>query len=255
MFLKKLLNLQPENPINMRTYQSIRQLSFLVIMMLMIFPLDVSAQSHKSLRLLREGNNMYNKKNYKDAEIKYRKALENSSDYLKATYNLGNSLYKQGRFDEALKSYQEVINHAGVDKKVASAAWHNMGNVLLNNQKYRESMDAFKNALMLDPKSDKARYNYEYARKKLQQQQQQQQQQNQQQQNQQQQQNKQQQQQNQNKQDKNKKQNQQQQQRQQQNKKDMERQLNALNQNEKKTTDKLKKEKQMGSKSKFEKDW
>ena len=35
----------------------------------------------------------------------------------------------------------------------------------------------------------------------------------------------------------------------------MERQLNALNQNEKKTVDKLKKDKQNGTKSKFEKDW
>jgi len=235
----------------MKKYQNIGRFGFLILILGMIFPLTMSAQSHQSLRFVREGNNLYNKKKYKDAEIKYRKAIDNSSDYLKATYNLGNSLYKQGQYDEALKCYQDVANHTGVDKKVASAAWHNTGNVLLNNKKYRESMDAFKNALKLDSKSDKARYNYEYARKKLQQQQQQQQQQNQQNQPQ-----DKPQQQNQNKQDKkDKKQQQQKQQRQQQDKKDMERQLNALNQNEKKTTDKLKKEKQVGGKSKFEKDW
>jgi Ca-activated chloride channel homolog len=243
----------------MKKYQNIGRFGFLILILGMIFPLTMFAQSHQSLRFVREGNNLYNQKKYKDAEIKYRKAIDNSSDYLKATYNLGNSLYKQGQYDEALKCYQDVANHAGVDKKVASAAWHNTGNVLLNNKKYRESMDAFKNALKLDSKSDKARYNYEYARKKLQQQQQQQQQQNQQQNQQNQPQDKQQQQQqqqNQNKQDKkDKKQQQQKQQRQQQDKKDMERQLNALNQNEKKTTDKLKKEKQVGGKSKFEKDW
>ena len=235
-----------------------KRLVFLILLIGMIYPLTISAQSHQSLRLIREGNVLYNKKKYKDAEIKYRKALENNSDYLKANYNLGNSLYRQGRYDEAMKCYQDVVNHTGVDKKVAAAAWHNMGNVLLNNQKYRESMEAFKNALKLDSKSDKARYNYEYARRKLQQQQQQQQNQQQNQQNQQQdkQQQQQQQQKNQDKQDKkDKKQQQKQQQRQQQDKKDMERQLNALNQNEKKTTDKLKKERQMGGKSKFEKDW
>lgn len=257
MCLRKLMNLQPENPINMKKVKEIFRLCFLMLILTVFCPGILSAQSHKSLKLLRDGNNLYNNKKYKEAEIDYRKAMENSSDYLKANYNLGNSLYKQGRYDEALKCYQDVANHQGVDKKVASAAWHNLGNVMLNNQKYRESMDAFKNSLFLDPKSEKARYNYEYARQKLQQQKQQQQQQNQQNQQQNQNQNQKQQQQNQkeDKPDKNKKQNQQQQQRQQQNKKDMERQLNALNQNEKKTTDKLKKEKQVGGKSKFEKDW
>jgi tetratricopeptide (TPR) repeat protein len=237
------------------------RLYFQIIIPLLIIVMMASnlsstlGQTHLSLKTLREGNTSYKNKKYKDSEIKYRKAIENSPDYLKAKYNLGNALYKQGQYEEAAKYYQEVANHANVDKKIASAAWHNTGDVLLNNQKYRESMDAFKNAMILDPKSSQARYNYEYARQKLQQQKQQQQQQNQDQKQDQKQDKKQQKQEQ--KQDKkeDKQKQQKQQQRQQQNKKDMERQLNALNQNEKKTTEKLKKDKQNGTKSKFEKDW
>lgn len=216
---------------------------------------NVIAQKNQSYQQLRNGNGNYKNKNYKQAEIDYRKALEKNPNYLKAIYNLGNALYKQGRFEEAAKYYQEVVNNPNVDKKVAASAWHNLGNIQLSTQKYQESMDAFKNALKLDPKNERSRYNYEYARKKIQQQKQQQKQQKQDQQNQKQQDKKQENKKDQKKDDKQNKQKQQQQQRQQQNKKDMERQLNALNQNEKKTTEKLKKEKQTGVKSKLQKDW
>jgi Ca-activated chloride channel homolog len=242
-----------------QTYKMMLNMKFkhvVIGLILCLFVVNDSAiaQKNQSYQQLRNGNGNYKNKNYKQAEIDYRKALDKNPNYLKAIYNLGNALYKQGRFEEASKYYQEVVNNPNVNKKLAASAWHNLGNIQLSTQKYQESMDAFKNSLKLDPKNERSRYNYEYARKKIQQQKQQQQQQ-QQQQDQKQQENKQENKRDQKKDDKQNKQKQQQQQRQQQNKKDMERQLNALNQNEKKTTEKLKKEKQSGVKSKLQKDW
>jgi len=130
------------------------------------------------------------------------------------------------------------------NNKKKSAGLYNLGNSLLKANKLKESIDAYKGSLRLDPKNPEAKYNLAYAQDLLRQQQQQQQQQNQ---NQKQQQNNK----DQNKaQDKeqaqaqNKDQNQQQQQQQQDNqsisKEDAERILNALENDEKNVQEKVK---------------
>lgn len=114
--------------------------------------------------------------NYQKAEINYRKAMETTPNYDKANYNLGNSLYRQERYEEAGKSFESVANNKNSSKDLRSRAYHNYGNSLLKQEKYKESIDAYKNALKLNPKDMDTKYNLEYARKKMIQQQQQQQQ-------------------------------------------------------------------------------
>jgi len=229
---------------------------------------------------------------YQQAEINYRKAMETTHNYDKANYNLGNSLYRQERYEEAGKAYESVANNKSSSNDLRERAYHNMGNSLLKQEKYKESIDAYKNALKLNPKDMDSKYNLEYARKKMMQQMQQQQQ-NQQNQDQNQDQNQQQQggqgqqdqnkdqqnqngnqgQQNQDKdqnkdqqnqqqggQDKKDQQDKQQQQQQsaadRQRQQDNKRQLDALQQNERNTQQKVSKQQmQGGSKTHQEKDW
>ncbi len=227
----------------------IRTLILFTVIFSYIIENNLLAQTKATLQDVRKGNSLFEKGKYKEAEIEYRKAMDKSPDYQKAKFNIGTTLYKQGRFEDAHKIFSE-LTPPDKDKKMASTYWYNVGNSLLSQKKYQESMDAFKNSLKLNPKDEDCRYNYEYARRKMIQQQQQQQQQNQQQQ--QEEKKQQQQQKNQDKKE-DKKQNKQQQQ-QQQEKKNLERQLDALNNNEKNTMKKLQKDK-TGNKSKFEKDW
>ena len=175
---------------------------------------------------------------YQQAEINYRKAMETTSNYDKANYNLGNSLYRQERYEDAGKAFEKVANNQSSSKDLRERAYHNLGNSLLKQEKYKESIDAYKNALKLNPKDMDSKYNLEYARKKMIQQMQQQQQ-------------------NQQNQDQNQDQQQQQQsaadrQKQQDNK----RQLDALQQNERNTQQKVSKQQmQAGNKTHQEKDW
>lgn len=113
---------------------------------------------------------------YHNAEINYRKAMQTTHDYDKANYNLGNSLYRQGQYEEAANSYAKVANNKSSNKSLRSKAFHNYGNSLLKQEKYKESIDAYKNALKLNPNDMDSKYNLEYARKKMYKQQQQQQQ-------------------------------------------------------------------------------
>ena len=201
---------------------------------------------------------------YEKASTLYLKSNNSNSDYYKSFFNLGASLYKQGKYKDAASSFEKVASNTSLNKNVRAKAYHNLGNSLLQQKNYKESIDAYKNALKLNASDMDTKYNLEYAKRMLAVQQQQKQQQNKNKQNQQQQQqqkqqdnknqnnNQQQQQQNKNQQNKDK-QNQQQNQDQ---KKDAKRQLDALQQNERRTQEKVKEaEMQKTRKTHQEKDW
>lgn len=180
--------------------------ALLCIVLLMIVP-AMQAQTKAELSAIRKGNEQFktaeqfrkdamelmakggevNKRNadekmkkasenYQQAEINYRKAMETTHNYDKANYNLGNSLYRQERYEEAGKAFESVAKNKSSSKDLRERAYHNYGNSLLKQEKYKESIDAYKEALKLNPKDMDTKYNLEYARKKMMQQMQQQQQ-------------------------------------------------------------------------------
>ena len=210
-----------------------RGIIFLFLLFVTGFVLAQPAQ-----KLVRSGNNFYKNGHFKDAEIDYRKALVKAPTSQKATFNLGNSLYKQQNFDEAAAQYLKLAQNENKEAS-KSDVYFNLGNSLLENKKYKESIDAYKIALRQNPKDEDTRYNLSYAMSKLLQQKKQEQ-------------NKKQQQQQQKQ--------QQQQQQQQQSKPDMSKQdanrmLNAMNNNEKRTLDKTKNKQAVTTQNPPDKDW
>ncbi|HNQ12718.1 MAG TPA: tetratricopeptide repeat protein [Bacteroidia bacterium] len=208
------------------------------------------AQNERSYA--REGNSEYKNSKFPEAELKYRKSLEKNQQYDLSKFNLGNALYKQGKYDEAIQQYSDQ-NSVMNDKEALSKRYYNIGNSLFKNEKYEESIEAYKKALRNDPDDEDARYNLSYAMTKLAQQQQQQQDNKDKDKKEQQQQQKQQQQQN----EENKKEEQKQQEAQQKqqkiSKEDAERILQALKNEEKELQDKMKLKE--GKITRPEKDW
>lgn len=234
---------------------------------------------------------------YHNAYQEYQKATQNTKYYqYSSTYNMANALYRKCRIfpdrdTTAYKKiddlYKKLTEDKSCAKELRASAFHNMGNNFMLQEKYADAVNAYKNALKLNPTDMDTKYNLEYAKKKLHQQQQNQgggqdnqQQQNQQQQNQQNQQNQQQENQE-NQQDKQQggndqkeqkeqqqkqQQEQQQQQREQQareaaakqgNRSQDEKQLDALQQNERQLQRRMNDQKAgtPSSKTKQEKDW
>lgn len=204
---------------------------------------------------IRKGNRVYNDSNYIEAEVNYRRALDKNDQSFEGHFNLGDALFRQNKFPEALEEYSkaekllkgnEKIREEQLNSRLA-ATYHNMGNALYAQQQYDKAVAAYQQSLRLNPKDNDTRYNLVKAMQQLQQQQQQQNQENQQQQNdstQQQQQNQQ--------------QNQQQQQQQDQDQQQMDKEtaeqiLQALEQDEQETQEKL--QRQQGKKRRVEKEW
>jgi len=213
-------------------------------------------------KYIHKGNELYRAQQYKEAEANYRKSVDSKGLDTAGNFNLGDALYKQKKFADASDQFNKLAASPNKNKALTAAAYHNMGNSLLENKKLEESIEAYKKALLNNPKDDETRYNLAYAQEKLKKQQQQ---------NKQNQNNKNQdknQQNKGNKNDKNKdnkdkdkqnqnqdKKDQQQQQPNQISKDDAERMLDALNNQEKQTQDKLKNKKFQGTKKNITKDW
>lgn len=124
----------------------------------------------------REGNNLFHKEDFLNAEIQYRKALEVAPNDSLATYNLGNALIRQQQDEKAKESLQQFVNAAsaaqkGGNRTLASKAYFNAGDVCMAAQQYQEAVQFFKRSLRNNPLDDEARYNLALAQKLLKQQQ------------------------------------------------------------------------------------
>ena len=145
------------------------------ILILLLTNLCISAYSQSSHSLLRDGDFFYGRGDFSQAEEQYRKANEKETT-INGSYNLGNTLYEQERFDEAIQQFQDATTKAENDTQ-KSMAYHNLGNAYFNGQKFKESLEAYKEALRYNSADDETKENLMAARMMLKQMQQQQQQQ------------------------------------------------------------------------------
>ena len=112
--------------------------------------------------LINKGNQLYKQKKFDQSQQEYQKAVSGAPANATANYNLGNAQFRKNSFDEASKSYNNSVEHAD-DKTVKEKGFYNKGVALIKQQKPDESIDAWKNALKLDPNDEDARENLEKA--------------------------------------------------------------------------------------------
>ena len=106
--------------------------------------LPYTTQPHKTET--RNGNKLFNKGNYTDAEAAYKKALDKQNNMPEATFNLGDAVYQQKRYNEAARQFQLSAQN-NPDKNVKAKAYHNLGNTFLEQQKWDEAAKAYKQSL------------------------------------------------------------------------------------------------------------
>ena len=136
----------------------------LILIMLLIATLGLEAQTVE--KQIRKGNRQYRKGNYTEAEVQYRKVLEDKPTVADAQFNLGDALYKQENYQDAMEAFQKVLE-LSPDAKLKSKAVFNMGNCLLEQGRYYDAFHVFKTALKLDADNEDALYNLEYCRAHL----------------------------------------------------------------------------------------
>ena len=116
---------------------------------------------------LRAGNKQYEAENYSEAQALYKKALDKNSTYNKASFNLGNAIYKQKNYKDALPQFE--LNAKTATSKLDKAnAYHNIGDLQMEQKQYSKAVQAFKNSLRNNPLDEDTRYNLALAQKLLQ---------------------------------------------------------------------------------------
>lgn len=129
----------------------------------------------------RRGNKLYERGQYAEAAGQYRAGLEvadpaDGRAYFGLLHNLGASLYRMEDYENAKKVLDQAMQAAGSEQDFSRAAY-NAGNTAVQMQDLQNAVNYYRNALLADPDNEDAKFNYEFAKRRLEEQQQQQQQQ------------------------------------------------------------------------------
>lgn len=145
--------------------QSILKYSLLIAAMIISSSLMAQKDVRKNVR---SGNKAYKQEKYSEAFDFYNKAIETNSLSPEANYNAANTEYRQKNWEQAVEHYNNYLAIEKNNTDKMSAAWHNIGNTMLQAKDLEKSMEAFKMALRLNPGDDEARYNLAVVQKMIQ---------------------------------------------------------------------------------------
>jgi Ca-activated chloride channel family protein len=143
--------------------------------------LALAACSAPAEKLNQDGNEAFAEQAYLEALELYQSAQIESPELAEPYFNAANTFYRQGDFPAALEQMQMALQYVE-EGTLAESSFYNMGNTLFNSQDLGTAVEAYKQALLLDPDDQDAKYNLELALQQQEQQQREQQQEQQQQQ-------------------------------------------------------------------------
>ena len=241
LLIIEICMMEVRNPL-LKNVSLFKRKKAITLVALLLVSSVVCAQSDR--QYVRKGNKQYDAGNFAEAEVLYRKAIEQNPRNPQAVYNLGLTLMRQQKDSAAIQQFMEA-GKLETNPLRRAMAYHNAGVICQGKKMYGEAIDVYKEALRNNPADDQTRYNLALCKRQQQQQQQQQEQQQQ----------KQEQQQQEQKKEKKKQEQQQQEQKQQMSRENAEQMLNAAMQEEKQTQQRMKKAQQQPNRRQLEKNW
>lgn len=152
---------------------------YFAIVMLLLVCGEASAQKMKERKCVRDGNEYYNENNFAKSIERYQKALEHDPNSFEAKFDLGSALYRSERYEEAEKTLLPLLENKSLSEAARGEVAYNLGNTQFAQQKYKEALSSYRQAMRCNPNDEDAKFNYAFTKRLIQQQEQQQQQQNQ----------------------------------------------------------------------------
>jgi len=121
-----------------------------------------SGQSVPAKKSIHTGNEFYKKQEYAKAAAEYSKALQADPGNSTAKFNQAITLYKQDQKVEAVQIFS-LLGRETEEKDLKSKSFYNKGVILSRQKNLQESIEAYKNALRINPNDKEARENLQKA--------------------------------------------------------------------------------------------
>ncbi len=132
-----------------------------LITVLLILPVTGLADVFDSKA--REGITHYNREEFDQAAVKFQESQLEAPENPDVAYNLANSHYRLGRYENAVETYQKAISE-NTSPNLKQKSWYNMGNAYYRMGYLEEAIDAYKKALELSPGDRDSKFNLEWTR-------------------------------------------------------------------------------------------
>lgn len=136
-------------------------------LLITLFLLQASAslaQKDPAHRSAIAGNEAFAKAEYKKALGHFEKAEKEGMQNLRLRFNKGNTLFRLEKYADAAKTF-EGIARSTKKERLRANAYHNLGNAQMKAGKLEKSIEAYENALRIDPMDEETRYNLALAKK------------------------------------------------------------------------------------------
>lgn len=145
-------------------------INILVTTALMLFTVGVAmAQYYPERRLVREGNEQFERLNYRNALNRYNEALEHDTTKYESLYNRANA-YLQNMLanpaDTTLKGevantlFEQIAADELLTKERRAEVLRNLGEGLFLQQNYEAALNSFRESLKLNPADREVKHNY-----------------------------------------------------------------------------------------------
>ena len=129
----------------------------------------LSAQLLPERRLVRNGNEQFQRRNFYNSFNRYSEALEHAPNCYEAQYNRANAylqLMMANPQDSTLTAetsnnlYESIINNPNLSPEQRGEVMRNIGESLFMQQEYEPALNAFRESLKLNPNDAETKKNY-----------------------------------------------------------------------------------------------
>ena len=148
---------------------------FVVVLLTLFVCGEVSAQQMKERGLVRKGNRQFKREQFEKSVDSYQRALQHDSTSFEAKYDLASALYRTERYEKAEKTLLGIVNDTTRTELERGEVAYNLGNTQFAQQKYKEALSSYRQAMRCNPNDEDAKFNYAFTKRLIQQQEQQQQ--------------------------------------------------------------------------------